>query len=88
MVIIVYVLCAATALACSILLLRGFLKNRARLLLWSGLCFAFLALDNVFLFFDQIVVPDVNLAVWRSPTALLGISLLLFGLVWDTGRRE
>jgi len=85
---IVYLLCSATALACSILLLRGFLSSKVRLLLWSGLCFAFLFLDNIFLFYDQIVVPDVNLALWRSPAALIGVSLLVYGLVWETGRKE
>jgi hypothetical protein len=80
---IVYLLCAATALACSLLLLRGFRNSKARLLLWSGLCFAFFMLDNLFLFYDQIVVPDVNLALWRAPIALVGVSLLLYGLVWE-----
>ncbi len=81
---VVYILCALTALACAVLLLRGYHDSRARLLFWSGLCFIFLALDNVFLFYDVIVVPDIPLTIWRTPTALLGVGLLLYGLIWET----
>jgi hypothetical protein len=85
----VYVLCAVTSLACAVLLLRGYLRSRARLLLWSSLCFGFLFLNNVLLFVDKVVLPDqyallgVPFAVWRSAVALAGIGLLVIGLVWD-----
>jgi hypothetical protein len=88
MVSIVYVLCAGTALVCCILLFRGYSMSKSRLLLWSGLCFVFLMLDNIFLFIDQIIVPDVSLVLLRSPAGLIGISLLMYGLVWETGRKE
>ena len=51
----VYALCALTSLACAALLLRGYVRSRVRLLLWSGLCFAFLFLNNVLLFVDKVV---------------------------------
>lgn len=35
----VYVLRALTTLVCAILLTRGYIRSRARLLLWSALCF-------------------------------------------------
>ena len=85
----VYALCAITSLACAYMLLRGYLRSRARLLLWSSLCFAFLFLNNVLLFVDKVVLPErddllgVSFAVWRSAAALIGIGLLLIGLVWD-----
>ena len=81
---LVYALCALTSLACAWLLLRGYLRTRVRLLLWSGLCFAGLALNNVILFVDVRMVPDVDLSLWRSLPALAGIVLLLYGLVWET----
>ena len=62
----IYLLCAATSLACAGLLLRGYRRNRARLLLWSGFCFAGLTLENLLLFVDVIVFPRVDLALWRS----------------------
>jgi hypothetical protein len=81
----VYLLCAATSIACAVLLLRAYLRQRTRLLLWSSLCFAFLALNNALLFVDLIVVSvDVDLSAWRSVTAVAGVSLLLFGLIWES----
>ena len=81
---LVYALCALTSLACAVLLLRGYFASRARLLLWSGLCFAGLAANNVLLLIDERVVPTVDLSLWRSLPALAGVALLLYGLVWET----
>jgi hydrogenase/urease accessory protein HupE len=78
-----YLLCAATALVCVGLLLRAFLRTRVRLLLWSGICFIALSLENALLFLDMVIVPDVNLQVWRNAVALIGLLCLLFGLIWD-----
>ncbi len=81
----VYLLCAATSIACAILLLRGYLRQRTRLLLWSSLCFVLLALNNALLFIDLIIVPTgLDLSLWRSVTALSGVSVLLFGLIWES----
>jgi len=86
----VYVLCTATSLLCAVLLARGYLRTRARLLLWSCLCFVFLSLNNALLLIDKVVFPEVDIAfanigfgVLRSIMALAGLLLLVFGLVWD-----
>jgi hypothetical protein len=79
----VYVLCTLTSAACAILLLRGYRKTRARLLIWSGLCFIALAANNAILFVDKVVLPEVDLSVLRTGTALAGLLLLAFGLTWD-----
>ena len=81
---LVYVLCALTSTACAVLLLRGYERSRFRLLLWSGLCFVGLALNNVLLVVDKRVIPEMDLSVWRTLPALVGIALLLYGFVWDT----
>ena len=81
---LVYVLCAATSIACAVLLLRGYARSRTRLLFWSGLCFAGLALNNVALFIDLVVIPSADLSLVRSGTALIAMLVLLFGLVWET----
>jgi hypothetical protein len=81
---LVYALCALTSLACAVLLLRGYRSSRARLLLWSGLCFAGLAANNVILLIDKRVVPTMDLSLWRSLPALAGVAILLYGLVWET----
>jgi len=80
----VYVLGALTSLSCAALLLRGFFQGRKRLLLWSGLCFAGLAVSNILLFVDLVVFPDVNLYRWRLVTAVFAMGLLLYGLIWES----
>lgn len=83
----VYLLCAATALACAGLLLRGSYRTRTRLLLWCGLCFLLLFAENMVLFVDRVVIPEVDLLPVRRTIALVAVSVLLFGLVWDSPRR-
>ena len=80
----VYLLCAATSVTCAVLLLRAYRRQRTRLLLWSSLCFVLLALNNILLFVDLIVVPSaIDLSLWRSAVALAGVGVLLFGLIWE-----
>ena len=79
----VYLLCALTSLACAVLLLRGYRQRGVRLLLYSGLAFMGFALGNTMLLVDIIVVPTVDLALFRSLPVLLGLLVLLYGLVWD-----
>jgi hypothetical protein len=80
----VYVLCALTSVVCAILLLNGYRASRTPLLFWSSLCFVALALNNVLLFVDLVMVPGTDLAVWRSVIALAGMLLLLYGLIWES----
>ena len=79
----VFILCAATSLLCTALLLRGYRTSGARLLLWSGLCFLGLTVDNAVLFLDLVIYPEFNLSLIRQAAALIGLSLLLYGLIWD-----
>lgn len=80
---IVYALSGITSLACALLLLRGFLRSQSRLLLWSSLCFFGLTFNNFLLFFDLVIIPELDLSIWRSLAALFGLALLLYGLIWD-----
>lgn len=81
---LVYALCAATSILCALLLFRGYRASRTRLLFWASLCFAALALNNVLLFIDLIMLPQLDLFAWRSAAALTGMSLLLYGLIWES----
>jgi hypothetical protein len=81
---IVYALCAVTSVACAWLLLRSWMRSRFRLLLWSGLCFAGLAINNILLFVDVRVLPEIDLSVWRTIPAVIAVMVLIFGLVWET----
>lgn len=79
----VYLLCAVTSLLCAGLLLRSYFRNRTQLLFWSSLCFIGLAINHTLLFIDLIVVPLIDLSVYRALAALVGIALMLFGLIWQ-----
>jgi hypothetical protein len=79
----VYILCAMAAMACSALLLRRYFRIHTRLLLWCGLFFAALALENATLFIDIVLVPDTDLSLIRRVIPLVGVSLLLYGLIFD-----
>lgn len=79
----VYLLCCITSLACAVLLLRGYRQSGVRLLLWSGLCFVGLALNNILLVVDTHIMPSTDLSIARSLPSLVGVSLLLYGLIWE-----
>jgi hypothetical protein len=74
---------ALTSLACTVLLLRAFAASGVRLLLWSGLCFVFLTLNNLILFLDLVVFPELDLRPYRLGTALVGVLFLLYGFIWE-----
>jgi len=80
----VYALCALASMLGAGLLLRSWLENRTPLLLWCLVGFVGLALNNVMLFIDKVVVTETDLAVWRALPAALGVAALVFGLIWET----
>jgi hypothetical protein len=82
MIAVVHVLCALTSVLCALLLARAFVRTRARLLLWSALCFTGMALQNLLLLVDK-ATPTIDLSLTRTLPALLGVLILLFGLVWE-----
>ena len=83
---IVYLLCALTSITCAILLLRGYLRSRARILLWSTVSFAFLAINNSLLFLDLVILPGpaYDLRPLRDLSALIAGAVLVYGLIWDS----
>lgn len=81
---IVYLLCFATSSGCAFLLARGYWSGRSRLLLWSSLCFTLLALNNLLVVIDLVLLPDaVRLQLLRVLTSLAAVAVLLFGFIWD-----
>jgi hypothetical protein len=72
-----------TSCFCAFLLIRSYRAQRTRLLLWCSLCFVGLALNNVILFTDLFVVPEISLELLRTTTALVSLLLMLFGLIWE-----
>jgi hypothetical protein len=81
---VLYLLAVLTCLACTVLLFRGYARSGLRLLLWSALCFVFLTLNNLLLFFDLIVFLELDLRPWRLATALVGLLFLLYGFIFES----
>ena len=82
----IYVLCALTSIVCAVLLVRGYRRSRVRLLFWSAWCFVGLALNNILLILDVRVLTQVDLELWRAVPAVVGVSLLVYGLVWESAQ--
>lgn len=80
----VYVLGVLTSLLCAWLLLRGYLRVKRKLLLWSGLCFVGLTISNLLVFLDLVLFPEIDLYRWRLITAAVAMIALLYGLIWES----
>jgi hypothetical protein len=83
---IVYLLCSVASVFCMLLLLRNFLRDRNRLLFWSTACFVGLAANNLLLFIDLVLLPNIDLRWARSLSALAAVSVLLYGFIWEADR--
>jgi hypothetical protein len=79
-----YLLCFLTALACAMLLTRGYRASGTRLLFWSALCFWGLSLTNALAVVDLLVVPDRDLYGLRLAAGLSSVSVLVFGMIWES----
>jgi hypothetical protein len=83
----VYILCAITSILCAVLLLRGYRATHTRLLFWASVCFGFLAINNVVLYIDLVIIPatsPIDLFWYRNISAVIGMLVLVFGLVWES----
>ena len=80
---IVYVLCFLASGACAWLLGRSHHRTGNRLLLWSSICFALLAANNLALVLDLVVWPHVDLRVGRLLLSLCAVTSLIWGFVWE-----
>jgi hypothetical protein len=79
----VYLLCLLTSVGCAALLVRSWRRTRTRLLLWSALGFVLLAMNNLMLVLDLMVLPEVNLMPLRYGTSLGAVAVLLYGFIWE-----
>ena len=79
----VYLLCFATSSACAYLLARSYARTGTRMLLWSALCFLFLAGNNLAVVLDMLVLREWNLILIRHFMSVAAVGVLLFGFIWD-----
>jgi hypothetical protein len=80
----IYLLCLGTSAGCAWLLLRSYIRNGTRLLLWSAACFVLIALNNLLVVVDVIVLPTIDLMPFRRLASLGAVAVLLFGFIWET----
>jgi hypothetical protein len=78
---IVYVLCGLTSVLCAALLFRQFRATRSLLLFWGTGSFICLALTNILLFVDLVILPNIDLSTLRAGVSLVGMVMLLYGLI-------
>lgn len=78
----VYLLCFVTSAICAWLLMRSWLRVGGNMLFWSALCFALLAVNNMIVILDMLVMKDIDLSLYRSAASLLAVGVLLFGFIW------
>ena len=78
-----YLLAIFTSLVCTIFLVLGYRRRRLRMLMWSALCFAALTVNNVILFIDLVLLPQIDLRPARLIAALAGTTILLYSFIWE-----
>lgn len=78
-----YIVAVISSAVCAGLLLRAYWQRPVRLLMWSGICFIGLTVNNVALFLDLVVFPEVDLRLARHLPALIGMMFLLYGFIYD-----
>jgi hypothetical protein len=80
----IYLLCAATSLLVAMMLMRQYLKSRTRLVLWSVVSFAGLAVNSVLVYVDLVMYTGVDLSLYRSAAGAFAMAVMLYGLIWET----
>ena len=83
---LVYLLCFLASVLCAGLLVRQYAITRTPVLLWSAGCFVLLALSNLLVVIDQMVLTESDLRPSRLVLTLLAVSVLLFGFIWEAER--
>lgn len=82
---VLFLLAIVTSLACMVLLFRGYMRSGLRILMWSGLCFVCLSINNILLFIDLVLLPtNIDLRMFRHGTALAGMLFLIYGFIRES----
>ncbi|HYD27785.1 DUF5985 family protein [Brevundimonas sp.] len=82
----VYGLCLLTSAVCAGLLIRSYSRSRQPLLLWSAACFSLLAINNLLVVLDMVVLHGTDLSAARQLTSLAAVGVLLYGFIWEVDR--
>ncbi len=77
-----YVICTITSLASALLMLRSMRGPGGRLLFWGAVFFLGMALNNVALFANNVLIA-ADWSVVPNIIMLTSVAALLYGLIWD-----
>lgn len=81
---LVYLLCFLTSAICACLLVRQYRHAPSPILVWSAVCFVLLALSNLIVVIDQVLLgPTTSLRPVRLILTLAAVAVLLFGFIWE-----
>lgn len=80
---LIYLSCTLASVFCAVLLIRNYRRTRLRLALLACLCFSGLALNNIVLFIDLVVTPEIDLSLVRGGVAVVAMFLLVIGLILE-----
>jgi hypothetical protein len=81
---VVYGLCLLASLSCAGLLFRAWAAGRTRLLLWTAVAFGFMALNNLLLVVDLVLLPtQVELWWYRQAALAAAIGVLIYAFIWE-----
>ena len=81
---LVYLLCLLTSAGCGWLLVRSYRRTRTALLLWTAICFVLLAVTNLLVVIDLVLLPDdIDLRLLRYGASLIAVATLLYGFIWE-----
>lgn len=83
---LVYGLCLVASAICAALLVRSWLRTHQPLLMWSAGCFSLLALNNLFVVLDMVVLTATDFSLWRAGTAFAAVAVLIYGFIWEVDR--
>lgn len=83
---LVYGLCLVTSAICALLLIRSWRRTRQPLLMWSAGCFTLLALNNLFVVLDMVLLTATDFSLWRAATAFAAVVVLIYGFIWEVDR--
>ncbi len=83
---VIYSLCLATSAACAVLLIRSYTRSRQPLLLWSAIAFTLLALNNLAVVLDMVILTEIDFSLIRQCTSLAAVLVLIYGFIWEVDR--
>jgi hypothetical protein len=79
----VYILCLVSSAVCAWLLIRSYLRNQTRFLLWTACCFALLAANNLAVVVDLLLVSSIDLRIVRHLFSLGAVAVLIHAFVYE-----